>query len=84
MPSSDWRAPAAYAHADHISAAGFAWEYLRRDEAYRRDFRRMKAIRSENPNARIAFSERWGLRFRDRSRSTCRPRATVLAAVTAA
>eukprot|EP01037_Dinobryon_pediforme_P037832 gene37832-45520_t len=48
MPSSDWRSPAAYAHAKSIPAAGFAWEYLRRDEDYRRDFHRVSASRSLN------------------------------------
>ncbi|WP_200948804.1 MULTISPECIES: transcriptional regulator domain-containing protein [Pseudomonadota] len=63
MPSSDWRSPAAYGHAERIAAAGFAWEYLRRHDAYRRDFRRMKAQpRGETPT-RTAFAERWGLRF---------------------
>jgi len=38
MLSIDWRAPAAYAHTKSLPAAGFAWEYLRRNDEYRHDF----------------------------------------------
>ena len=38
MLSIDWRSPVAYRHAKHISAAGFAWEYLRRNDDYRQEF----------------------------------------------
>ncbi|MGO4712196.1 transcriptional regulator domain-containing protein [Bradyrhizobium sp. 2TAF24] len=63
MLSIDWRSPAAYQHAETIPAAGFAWEYLRRDDNYHRDFQ--KIGRLGNPSARslAAFSKRWGLRF---------------------
>ncbi|MFG1393796.1 transcriptional regulator domain-containing protein [Xanthobacter agilis] len=64
MPSSDWRAPAAYGHAHSIPAAGFAWEYLRRDDEYRRDFHRLKRKSRHDTEAQTAFSNRWGLRFR--------------------
>ena len=64
MPSSDWRSPAAYGHAQSIPAAGLAWEYLRRDDDYRRDFQRLKRIPHHDTEARTAFSNRWGLRFR--------------------
>lgn len=84
MPSSDWRSPAAYAHAKSIPAAGFAWEYLRRDDDYRRAFRRARALPRTDIDARKAFSERWGLRFPGRPDATCRPRTRDLAARTAA
>ncbi|PZO63929.1 MAG: hypothetical protein DI498_12375 [Paracoccus denitrificans] len=64
MPSSDWRAPAAYGHAQSIPAAGFAWEYLRRDDEYRRDFHRLKRKPRHDTGAQTAFTNRWGLRFR--------------------
>ena len=63
MPSTDWRSPAAYAHAKSIPAAGFAWEYLRRDEDYRRDFHRVRRLPRLDSDVQTAFSERWGLRF---------------------
>jgi len=63
MLSIDWRSPAAYQNANNITAAGFAWEYLRRDEAYHRDFQRLNRWESPAASALDAFSQRWGLRF---------------------
>ena len=51
MLSIDWRSPAAYQHAEGIPAAGFAWEYLRRDDDYHRDFQKIERLRK--PAARI-------------------------------
>jgi hypothetical protein len=84
MPSTDWRSPAAYAHTKSISAAGFAWEYLRRDEDYRRDFHRVRRLSRLNSGAQTAFSERWGLRFPDGPGSLRRPGCAVLDAISAA
>ncbi|MFG1186246.1 transcriptional regulator domain-containing protein [Xanthobacter aminoxidans] len=84
MPSTDWRSPAAYAHAKSISAAGFAWEYLRRDDDYRRDFHRMRRLQRLDGDAQTAFAERWGLRFPGGPSSSRRPGRTVLEVVAAA
>lgn len=67
MLSIDWRSSAAYEHARTISAAGFAWEYLRRDADYHRDFDRINRLRTIRARVLAAFSERWGLRFPARS-----------------
>lgn len=80
MPNSDWRAPAAYGHATRIPAAGFAWEYLRRDDDYRRDAHRMMN-RPDDTEAQIAFSNRWGLRFRGGPGHPRRSRLTLLDAL---
>lgn len=84
MPSTDWRSPAAYAHAKSIPAAGFAWEYLRRDDDYRRDFDRTRRLQRLDSDAQTTFSERWGLRFPDRPGSLRRPGRAVLDAISAA
>ena len=84
MPGSDWRAPAAYGYARSIPAAGFAWEYLRRDDAYRRDFHRMERMSSHDIETQIAFSNRWGLRFRGRPGPARRSRIALLDASTSA
>jgi hypothetical protein len=84
MSSSDWRSPAAYAHAKSIPAAGFAWEYLRRDEDYRRDFHRMRRLPRLDGDTQTAFSERWGLRFPGGSGSLRRPGRAVLDAISEA
>lgn len=67
MLSIDWRSPAAYRFAKSIPAAGFAWEYLRRDDEYRREFQAIIASRDPDREMLEAFVQRWGLRFSDRS-----------------
>jgi len=69
MLSIDWRSPAAYEHARTISAAGFAWEYLRRDADYHRDFDKISHLKTQTTRTLAAFSERWGLRFPARSQA---------------
>lgn len=66
--SIDWRSPAAYRHAKHIPAAGFAWEYLRRNDEYRHDFHTIALTGRPSNRALEAFAHRWGLRFPVRSR----------------
>ncbi|WP_408735361.1 transcriptional regulator domain-containing protein [Gluconobacter albidus] len=78
MPISDWQSPAAYEHAQDIAAAGMAWEYLRRDDEYRRAFQRMTTLPVPKPRGRKAFSERWGLRFPCRSGAACWTHACLL------
>ena len=39
MPSApDWRSASAYAYVHELSRREFAWEYLRRDPSYKRDY----------------------------------------------
>ena len=66
--SIDWRSPAAYRHAKHILAAGFAWEYLRRNDEYRQDFQTIALTGQPRSRDLEAFADRWGLRFPVRSR----------------
>jgi len=68
MLSIDWRSPAAYGHTKHIPAAGFAWEYLRRNDEYRRDCQNIASTGAAAARALEAFAHRWGLRFPVRSR----------------
>ena len=63
MLKIDWRSPEAYQDAEAIPAAGFAWEYLRRDDDYHRDFERVNRSTPPTDTTLDAFSERWGLRF---------------------
>jgi hypothetical protein len=63
MLDIDWRSAEAYQHAMAIPAAGLAWEYLRRDDDYHRDFDRVNRRKSPTGTTLDAFSERWGLRF---------------------
>lgn len=63
MLSIDWRLPAAYDHSKIIPAAGFAWDYLRRDDDYHHDFWKIRDMRKPAAQMLSAFSRRWGLRF---------------------
>ena len=38
-PVLDWRSAAAYAYVDDLNPAGVAWEFLRRNSDYQRDYR---------------------------------------------
>src|SRR6266700_7735037 len=77
MLDIDWRSAAAYQHAIVIPASGFAWEYLRRDDDYHRDFERVN--RRKPPAATLeAFSQRWGLRFPTQSVGAGRSRVDIL------
>src|SRR6266576_5660441 len=77
MLDIDWRSAAAYQHAIVIPASGFAWEYLRRDDDYHRDFERV--TRRKPPAATLeAFSQRWGLRFPTQSVGAGRSRVDIL------
>ena len=58
MLSIDWRSPAAYRFAKSIPAAGFAWEYLRRDDDYRLAFQAITASRKRIHPATTALSWR--------------------------
>ncbi len=81
----DWRSPAAYEHTKRIPAAGFAWEYLRRNDEYRLDFQTI-ALTGEPEGRKLeVFAERWGLRFSKRSRRVaCSPYPSMVAAASAA
>ena len=68
MLSIDWRSPAAYGHAKHIPAAGFAWEYLRRNDDYRQEFQTIALTGGPSGRDLEAFADRWGLRFPVRPR----------------
>ncbi len=63
MLSIDWRASAAYDHTKIIPAAGFAWDYLRRNDYYHRDFRAIVRKKEPGMDRLDAFTRRWGVRF---------------------
>ena len=65
----DWRSAAAYAYLNDLNPAELAWEFLRRNPDYQRDYRAAAndgAGQAEFPEPLIL---RWGLPFPDRSGS---------------
>jgi hypothetical protein len=61
MPSRDWRSAAAYAELENASARDLAWEFLRRNPRYVRDWEQLDDTRPDQTADAVA--ERWGLRF---------------------
>lgn len=74
--TSQWRNEAAYDYLDHIPPAGFAWEWLRRNPRYQRDYAELLRQDRDTHNLEEMTQRRWGLRFRDETgsllaRATC-------------
>jgi hypothetical protein len=61
MPSRDWRSAAAYAELENASARDLAWEFLRRNPRYVRDWEQLDDRLADD--AAEAVAEPWGLRF---------------------
>jgi hypothetical protein len=57
----DWRATAAYIYILHLDSTSLAWEYLRRNRAYRRDWARFGLDHSGKA------ASKWRLQFRRES-----------------
>jgi hypothetical protein len=70
MATSSWRSARTIGRLNRLDRAGFALEFLRRNEAYRSDYARtLRQIAAGAPDpdgARADLARRWGLRFRPR------------------
>ena len=65
----DWRSAAAYAYLDELNPAGLAWEFLRRNPDYQRDYQAAAGDSAEEVEFAEAVILRCGLRFPGRSGS---------------
>ena len=76
----DWRSPEYVDALKNLDRAGFAWEFLRRNPAYRDDYGGI----AEDPDKSELSSEtvggNWGLSFRPRSGARCNGCAGFMAA----
>ena len=68
MPDgAGWRSPEATDYLEDAQGPGFAWEFLRRDPDYRREYHRMSLHMaggsSPELEAALALAQRWGLKF---------------------
>lgn len=64
MPVSNWRDPEYYAELRDVNAAGFAWEFLRRNPDYVAEASAILRMGDVAPSTLSQFSQRWGLSFR--------------------
>ena len=69
-PAPDWRSAAAYAYLDDLKPAELAWEFLRRNSDYRRDYRAVADVGVGQAEFSEPLILRWGLPFPDRSGPT--------------
>jgi Family of unknown function (DUF6499) len=85
MPaSSNWRSPNENDYLKHLDRAGFAWEFLRRNQTYQEDYetivRGATSDVGSGGTTSEALARRWGLSFPGRSKACRRPSGCVLAA----
>ncbi|GGB12217.1 hypothetical protein GCM10011491_45100 [Brucella endophytica] len=60
----DWRSSANYEHVEKLTASDLAWEWLRRNENYLRDFELLSHAETEKEKLTETIRQQWGLRFR--------------------
>lgn len=61
--ASEWRSSASYDHVEELTASSLAWEWLRRNEAYDRDFEAVMQPDVDPTLLTDMIRQRWGLRF---------------------
>lgn len=62
MPGDDWRSESAYQDVKKAETIDIAWEWLRRDRDYQKDYKAL--LISKQSNATDHFRRKWGLTFR--------------------
>jgi hypothetical protein len=69
--TSQWRSSPTYDYVDSIGAPDLAWEWLRRNERYQRDYRGYAEARTPQHQDRTVtdWPSCWGLRFPGQARS---------------
>src|SRR6266404_7285578 len=77
--SKEWRSEAAYAYLNDLTPAELAWEFLRRNPEYQRDYRTAADATADQAELSESLIAQWGLRFRDPSGSSSGQRAGRLA-----
>ncbi|HMO31008.1 DUF6499 domain-containing protein [Enterovirga sp.] len=75
--TSRWRDNDSYDYFDNLSPEGLAWECLRRQTPYQRQYRALTTARKETAPLPLEDQRRWGLRF-PRAAELVRPRPSGL------
>jgi len=76
----DWRSPDYVEALKNLDRAGFAWEFLRRNPAYREDYDRLDEDPEESELSPEKVGGNWGLSFRLRPLGRCVDHAGIVAA----
>jgi hypothetical protein len=63
MSGVDWRSEEAYENFKNAESMDIAWEWLRRDSDYQKDYQSLDRAQRSN-GATDAFRLKWGLSFR--------------------
>lgn len=80
MPTRpDWRSASAVETLDRLDRAGFAWEFLRRNPRYRKEYSQIRKEAASATRVAEALGRRWGLSFRPRSQTRIERRSGHLA-----
>lgn len=66
-----WRTDSAYDYTEHLSPSDLAWEFLRRNEDYRREYSATQAGALTGAQHEQSISDLWGLSFRGRPFTEC-------------
>ncbi len=77
--NADWRSKAAEEKLKLLERPGFAWEFLRRNSAYRAAYNRISRRDANQSQAGADIARRWGLLYRPKP-ATWRHRNTNLLA----
>ncbi|TIX04373.1 MAG: hypothetical protein E5V57_15080, partial [Mesorhizobium sp.] len=56
--TSRWRSSPTYDYLDNLDSPDLAWEWLRRNLGYQKDY-----ARADSPSLRAELHKRWGLQF---------------------
>ncbi len=73
-----WRTDSAYDYIDDLNAPDIAWEFLRRNHDYRREYSELQRLGHLAPDKARALSDRWGLSLRYGPGSQCLDRGYLL------
>lgn len=61
--ASGWRSHTGYQYVEDISASDLAWEWLRRNDSYDKDFQALTDTKGDPRPLTDKIRQRWGLRF---------------------
>ncbi|MER8705143.1 DUF6499 domain-containing protein [Mesorhizobium sp. M1088] len=78
--TSQWRCSSTYDYLDDLVAADLAWEWLRRNADYQRDYAEAERTDADRKRLTNMLRMRWGPRFPCRPDSQCRQDNGVLGA----